>query len=245
MRATAVERVLTLRYAGLRWRGPLRPGAPGNPIRHRAMRAPARHMSDESTLGITTDPVFAAPELGRLEGLVRERVSEERFEHIERVARVADAIAAANGFSDRERGQVVEAALLHDAARDLSDAELIDLAPPRIDLERGHPLALHGRAGRALAASWGVSDEVVLSAVEGHVFGVPWGHRVGMAVYVADVCEPGRGVNEDIHRLALHDLSAAYRRAVISKVEYLERSGKEIHPDTLATYRAIVEGGLA
>jgi HD superfamily phosphohydrolase YqeK len=41
------------------------------------------------------------------------------------------------------------------------------------------------------------------------------------------------------------DLASAYRHAVCSKVEYLERSGKEIHPATLATYRAIVGPGAA
>lgn len=116
----------------------------------------------------------------------------------------------------------------------------MELAPPELELERRHPLALHGRAARKLAADWGVSDEEVLAAIEGHVFGVPREHQVGMAVYVADVSEEGRGVNEQIRELAMEDLEAAYQLAVRAKVDYLTRTGKEIHPATLAAYRAIV-----
>lgn len=197
-------------------------------------------MSDEGTTVATDARVFTAQGLGRLVELVRARVTPARFAHIVRVAELAAAIAEANGFTPQERAAVVEAALLHDAARDLSDAELVRLAPPRLALERAHPLALHGRAARELARRWGVTDEVVLGAIEGHVFGVAPHDRVGMALYVADVSEPGRGVNAHIREFAMTDLPSAYRHAVCSKVEYLERCGKEIHPDTLATYRAIV-----
>lgn len=196
---------------------------------------------DEGSAAAAKHHLLATPELERYAGLVRRRVTPERFEHILRVVRLAAEIADANGFSAEERAQVVEAALLHDAARDLSSVELMELAPPRLDVERRHPLALHGRAGRALASRWGVTDEVVLDAVEGHVFGVAPEERVGMALYVADVSEEGREVNEDIRELAMTDLLGAYRLAVMSKVEHLERCGKEIHPETMKTYEAMVE----
>lgn len=90
-----------------------------------------------------------------------------------------------------------------------------------------------------LAARWGVRDPVVLGAIEGHVFGVRAGDAVGAAVYVADVSEPGRGVNDDVRALAMSDLWAAYAQAVRSKVEYLQREGKEIHPATLRAYESL------
>ncbi len=241
MTAELPGRMLTLPYAGHRWLGPARlRGASGHSTRHPAHRAPARHM-DEGTVNGTIAPLFAAQGLDPLVKQVRELVTPGRFEHIERVAELADAIAAANGFTGAERAKLVKAALLHDAARDLGDEELMRLAPPRIELERHHPLALHGRAARALAEGWGVTDAAVLDAVEGHVFGVSPFDLIGMALYVADVSEPGRGVNADIRELAMTDLAAAYRSAVCTKVEYLRECGKEIHPSTLATYRAIVE----
>ncbi len=170
---------------------------------------------------------------------VRECVSPRRFEHIVRVAILTETIAQANGFSEGEVRAASLAAVLHDVARDLSDKELFTLTPPETDLEREHPLAVHGRAGRRLVESWGVTDERVLEAVEGHVFGVPFDNRIGMALYIADVSEPGRGVNEDIRDLAMRNLFWAYQRAVASKVNYLRSRGKAVHPDTLKVYREI------
>jgi predicted HD superfamily hydrolase involved in NAD metabolism len=166
-------------------------------------------------------------------------VEPERFDHILRVAALADGIARANRFTPNELRATALAAVLHDAARDLLPERMFELAPPETDLERAHPLSLHGRAGRALAERWGVEDEQVLGAIAGHVFGVPVSNRVGMAVYVADVSEPGRGVNADIRDLAMHNLRRAYQRAVDSKVRYLRSKGRAVHPRTLEVYEQI------
>lgn len=171
---------------------------------------------------------------------VRALVTPERWAHIERVAILAETIARANGFGEAELRATALAAVLHDAARDLPVARLLELAPPTNDTERAHPMTLHGRAARTLAASWGVSDPRVLDAIEGHVFGVEPGDRVGMAVYVADVSEPGRGVNDDVRELAMTNLPRAYRRAVRSKVAYLRSRGKVVHPRTLEVHDQIV-----
>jgi predicted HD superfamily hydrolase involved in NAD metabolism len=172
--------------------------------------------------------------------LVRRMVTPERFAHIERVVALAEEIARANRFSARELRATRLAALLHDVARDLPGARLIALAPPECDLEREHTLALHGRAGRRIAQEWGVRDARVLAAIEGHVFGVRGFDRVGMALYVADVSEPGRGVNDEVRELAMRDLHEAYRRAIAVKVSYLRRCGKRIHPRTLQVHDEIL-----
>ena len=168
-------------------------------------------------------------------------VSEKRFEHIERVAILAETIARANDFNESDIRATSLAAVLHDVARDLPPQEMFTLAPPETELERDHPLSVHGRAGRKLAACWGVNDLRVLEAIEGHVFGVAHTNPIGMAVYIADVSEPGRGVNDDIRELAMTNLFRAYQRAVDSKVRYLQSKGKAIHPATLKVYREICE----
>ncbi|MGL4609240.1 MAG: bis(5'-nucleosyl)-tetraphosphatase (symmetrical) YqeK [Trueperaceae bacterium] len=166
-------------------------------------------------------------------------VSPKRFEHIARVAALAETIAIANDFSESELRATCLAAVLHDAARDLDAAAMFKLAPPQTDLERDHHLSVHGRASRRLAEQWGVSDERVLEAIEGHVFGVAHNNHVGMAVYIADVSEPGRGVNDDIRELAMTNLFRAYQKAVNSKVSYLRSKGKAVHPVTLEVYQQI------
>lgn len=170
---------------------------------------------------------------------VRRVVTADRFAHIARVATLAERIARANGLPPDEVAATALAGILHDAARDLDSEELYRLAPPENALERRHALAVHGRASSALAQSWGVTDPRVLAAVAGHVFGVALDDRIGMAVYVADVCEPGRGVNEDIRELAMSDLERAYRCAVVSKVDYLRSKGLAVHPATMKVYEQI------
>ncbi|MFN3179603.1 MAG: HD domain-containing protein, partial [Thermus sp.] len=83
-----------------------------------------------------------------LEERVKALVRPERWAHIQRVAALAREIALKNGL-DGERAYL--AGLLHDAARDLSEEELLKLAPPENEVERAHPLSLHGRAARVLA----------------------------------------------------------------------------------------------
>ncbi len=165
---------------------------------------------------------------------VRERVSPKRWDHIVRVAELARKIAEAAG-ADGERAWL--AGILHDVARELSAEELLALCTPRDEVEAMHPRVLHGCAGRKIAVEWGVSDPEVLEAIEGHVWGVSPDNPVGMAVYVADTSEPGRGVNEDLRELALAgELDRAYAEAVARKVAYLRAKGIPIHPRTLKAY---------
>ena len=165
-----------------------------------------------------------------LEHELKKRVSEERFAHSLRVAELARKIAEANGL-DPEKAYL--AGLFHDIAKELSEEELLRLAPPKNEVERAHPKVLHGRAGRVLAERLGVTDPEVLSAIEGHVVGVDPGFGLGMAVYVADQAEPGRGINEDLAQRALTgDLLGAYREAVFRKLAYLKERGIPVHPRT-------------
>ncbi len=176
--------------------------------------------------------------LETLKAKVQALTRPERFAHILRVAELAQAIAEANGL-DAQRAYL--AALLHDAARDLPEDELVRLAPPENDVERSHPLAVHGRAARRLAEEWGVTDAEVLDAIEGHVYGVTPSNRIGMAVYIADVSEPARGVNAEIREMALAGrLEEAYRQAIVSKVTYLREKGVPVHPRTLLAYDAVL-----
>jgi len=150
-----------------------------------------------------------------------------------RVAELARDIARANHL-DEERAYF--SGIVHDIARDLPYGELHRLAPPENDIDARHALAVHGRAGRVLLQRWGLCDEVVLEAVEDHTTGPRGGNLVAVALYVADVSEPGRGVNHDIREMAFSDLSGAFTRSISSKVHYLQGRGIPVHPRTLLAY---------
>jgi predicted HD superfamily hydrolase involved in NAD metabolism len=180
-------------------------------------------------------------------------VKPRRFEHVMRVAELARAIAVANQINPK---LAYWAGVLHDVARDLPDSELLRLAPPECEIDQHHPLALHGRAGRVLIEHWGIEywgthnrvagkqqisteERTILEAVEDHTTGPRASNRVSACVYIADVSEPGRGVNADIRELAMHDLPAALRQAIVSKVTYLQGRGIKVHPRTLSTYHSL------
>jgi HD superfamily phosphohydrolase YqeK len=90
---------------------------------------------------------------------VRALVRPERFAHILRVAALAKEIAEKNGL-DGERAYL--AGLLHDAARDLPEEELLSLAPPENEVERptpspstaGRPAAWRRGGGWRTRRSW-------------------------------------------------------------------------------------------
>ncbi|WP_370657315.1 bis(5'-nucleosyl)-tetraphosphatase (symmetrical) YqeK [Deinococcus sp. KNUC1210] len=173
----------------------------------------------------------------RIQAMVKPR----RFEHVMRVADLARDIARSNGLNP---ALAYLAGVLHDVARDLPDSELLRLAPPECPIDQRHPLALHGRAGRTLLERWGfpndtLPERTVLEAVEDHTTGPREGNSISACVYIADVSEPGRGVNADIRELALSDLHAALKRAIVSKVTYLQGRGIEVHPRTLATFHSL------
>lgn len=179
------------------------------------------------------------------ESRVQLMVKPRRYEHVQRVAVLARDIALSNGLSQTEVAEAYAAGILHDIARDLPESELLRLAPPECDIDAAHPLALHGRAARTLLERWGYPHRAVLDAVEDHTTGPRLGIRsvVAACVYIADVSEPGRGVNADIRELALLDLGAALNQAIRSKVTYLQGRGIQVHPRTLAAYHAL-SGGL-
>lgn len=181
-------------------------------------------------------PPPALAELPLWQERVRLMVKPRRYEHVLRVADLAQQIAEAARLGPDEVARAYAAGILHDLARDLPESELLRLAPPECDIDANHPLALHGRAARTLLKHWGYHDETVLAAVEDHTTGPRGGNRVAACVYIADVSEPGRGVNADIRELALWDLDAALRRSVTSKVTYLQGKGIPVHPRTLAAY---------
>lgn len=145
------------------------------------------------------------------------------------------------------------AGMLHDIARLYSTKRLLDeceLRAMEIDaFERDHPIVLHARLGAQIAQeSFAVHDPEILSAIAKHTVGAPEMSTLDCILYLADGLEPGRPFPEraGLWKLALTDLHEAMRATIAQSLQYMERQGLAVAPQTLAAAKAfgLAEGVL-
>lgn len=168
--------------------------------------------------------------------LARDRLSDERFGHTERVADTAEHLARVHNLHP-ERTRL--AALLHDAAREVNRHKLLRLAEgwniTVEEPERASPGILHGPVAAEISRrELGIEDEEVLEAVRVHTTAAPGMCPISLAVYIADKIEPARDYPsvERLRNLADADLHEATREALDRVIEYNETRGRAIHPDS-------------
>lgn len=179
------------------------------------------------------------------EAKLRSVLCEKSFAHAQRTAVTAKKLALRHGCGTE---LCALAALAHDVARDMNDAELLEAAG-RLDLpigavERKRPYLLHAAVGAGILSDrLGIEDDRVARAVERHTFGAPAMTDMEMIVFLADMIEPSRqfpGV-DDLRELAERDLRAAYimgfKRQLLSLIEM----GRFIHPRTVAAWNGIAK----
>jgi HD superfamily phosphohydrolase YqeK len=120
-------------------------------------------------------------------------VTQERLEHIFRVAELVSDWAERMGVPDSERNRWLRAVWLHDALRDAPAEELERWAP-----STPGPVELrHGPASAARAKAEGETDRGVLDAVRYHSVGLAEWDMVGRILYCADFLEPGRDFDRE------------------------------------------------
>lgn len=179
----------------------------------------------------------------------RGRLSAKRYGHTLRVAEMAEDLARAHGL---DPGRARLAALLHDAARELSPEEFLGLADdwdlPVGEPERESPKLLHGPVAAELARrELGVEDGEVLDAVREHTTGRPGMGPLSLVLYVADKIEPARDYPsvENLRRLAREDLRGAAAESLRRSIAHNEERGRPTHPasaETLAWLEKAEEG---
>jgi len=181
------------------------------------------------------------------EDYARERLSDERYSHTLRVADTAERLAPLHGL-DPKKARL--AALLHDSAREVSKDELLRIAEeenlPVSNLEREHPVLLHGPVAAELARKeLGLEDEEVREAVRQHTTGESGMGSLSLALFVADKIEPDRdqpGV-EDLRELASEDLRRAAAAALEGSVSYNEQCALPPHPKSLKALEWLESSG--
>ena len=164
--------------------------------------------------------------------LVRSRLSDKRYEHTINVKKMAVKLAKHYG-ADEE--QAALAALLHDAAKEISKDEMGGEARPT-------PV-WHGVCASILARTeWGVTDEAVLSAIACHTAGKPGMTQLDKILYLADMTSAERdwpGV-EKLRKLELKDLDAAMLAALKQTNDFVLSQGKPLDPMSKAAYEDIL-----
>lgn len=169
----------------------------------------------------------------------RGRLSAKRYGHTLRVAETAEDLARAHGL---DPGRARLAALLHDAARELSPEEFLGLAGdwdlPVGEPERESPKLLHGPVAAEMARrELGVEDGKVLEAIRTHTTGRPGMGPLSLVLYVADKIEPARDYPsvENLRRLAREDLRGAAAESLRRTIAHNEERGRPTHPASAET----------
>ena len=181
------------------------------------------------------------------EGYARERLSNKRYAHTQRVAETAERLAEFHGL-DSKKARL--AGLLHDAAREVGKEELLRVAEEDDlavgDFEHERPMLLHGRVAAELARrDLGVKDGEILDAVRAHTTGEPEMGPLALTLFVADKVEPGReGPSvEDLRELACKDLRRSACAALEASISHNEDRGRPVHPKSLETLEWLEDSG--
>ncbi len=171
------------------------------------------------------------------------RVDEERLRHSLRVLELIPGLAAAHG-ADAEPLKL--AALLHDSARGMSDAEMLKSAErlglPVRDIDRRFPILLHGRLAVEMARrELEIDDAAVLSAVLYHTAGHPLMSLSDKLLFLGDMIEPERALPrlDELRLLAYDDVNGAMRLAIEINRRYLAARGRVMDPLTLELKQAL------
>ncbi|HEX6250666.1 MAG TPA: HD domain-containing protein [Gemmatimonadaceae bacterium] len=167
------------------------------------------------------------------------QVSDRRRAHIDRVASLLRAWAAAMRLDHETARAWLDAGAWHDALRDAPGDEL-----RRITGDRKAPEGiLHGPAAAMLLERDGERRESVLNAVRYHTVGWAKWDSVGKALYMADYLEPGRKfLHEDRLFLATqvpHNFDGVFRQVVRFRLEWSVREGNYLYPETVELWNSL------
>jgi predicted HD superfamily hydrolase involved in NAD metabolism len=195
--------------------------------------------------------VLPTPTIELVKARLADTVGARTLEHVQKTANIAWELAA---LHDVDPSRAALAALVHDVADPISDAELVALTErfgiPVSLTEARIPRLLHAPVGaEILRHDWGIHDEEVLDAVRYHVTGAPIMSPLVKLVFVADKIEPSRDRHyhdlDDIRAIARTDLDQAVLRLYGWRVNALVDSGQPVHERLVAARNSLIEQTLA
>jgi predicted HD superfamily hydrolase involved in NAD metabolism len=184
------------------------------------------------------------PSIEEIKIILRDRLTKEHYEHSLRTAELAKEMADAYGV---DPGKAYLAGILHDYTKSLAPDVMLEEARTcgvNIDrVESINPYLLHAELAAILAhKDLGISDGEVLDAIRKHTFGAVKMSDLDKIIYVADMIEPGRpyaSLNA-LREMAFSDLDTVYRQAYFATVEYLVKTRRLLHPQTLEVWNELI-----
>lgn len=198
--------------------------------------------------------------------------SGRRRDHMQRVADLLGRWARQMGAVAAEEKRWRAAGLLHDALRGASPAELrevlalaegatggrataaADLTEPKSEWSRFLPRspgelppgAWHGPAAAVALREDGVEDWELLHAISWHTLGSRRFGLLGGALFAADFLDPGRGdptgVRRALRERMPRDPTRVIPEVVRTKLDYLSRVGRSVHPRTARFLDFLADG---
>lgn len=186
-----------------------------------------------------------------LQKQLKDVLQEKRYLHTLGVAYMAASLAMCYGIPHRK---ALIAGLLHDCAKEYSEAELLEkcmeLELPISKHEREVPNLLHGTYGAYLAQyRYGVSDEDILNAIRYHTVGRPEMSKLEQIVFLADYLEPERRQPsepplDELRQMAFQELDKTTLLITENVIRFFKNENREIDPateDVLSYYRKKTE----
>lgn len=176
---------------------------------------------------------------------VKGLLSTKRFKHTLGVIETAVKLAAAYGVNQE---QARAAALLHDVARDLRGAELMErcreFGIEADEVEQAAPDLLHGKLAACLAEQkFGLIDQEILQAIRFHTTGYKNMSTLDKIIFIADMIEPGRaypGVDQ-LRESAFINLNEAVRAGLESTIRLVLKNGQVIHPASIEARNSLLK----
>lgn len=172
--------------------------------------------------------------------LAQNALSEKRFEHTLNVKKEAVHLAKLYG-ADEEKAAL--AALLHDAAKERSKEELLQILRDNAIIAPGAELrpapVWHGICAAILARrEWGVEDEEVLDAIACHTTGRPGMTKLDKILFLADMVSAERDYPTVgmLRKLAEEDPDAAVLEALAQNIDFVAASGRPVDEMSRAAY---------
>lgn len=182
-------------------------------------------------------------DIEQIQRKVKNNLSEKRYLHTVRVAKLAKELALTYGA---QIDAVEKAALMHDYLKETPNNELkqiIETAKVPQAILSEHPILWHGPAVAAIAETeFGITNESIIQAVRYHTTGRPQMDLIEEIIFIADYMEPARSFPgiEHVRHAAKESLEQAILLALTNTIIHLIKQGGSIHPMTFLAYNAYV-----